>query len=194
NADYTKCEQCLLVFGDMEGSYGETLFAHQSGTLTIKSSVDDLWNHVIDATLEDVKLVEIDSEFNPVPNGLCLTIDNAPFVAAPIEGWTCPKGYYEDGDCDCECGIWDPDCSTSGANPFGCAPEAICVEVDGQGICDGGVVGWTCDIKYYGDGFCECGCGAWDPDCDDFPIDLFTCGDVERCFKDDDGKPYCDLP
>jgi hypothetical protein len=30
-------------------------------------------------------------------------------------GWTCPAGYYNQHDgCDCNCGVWDPDCDVPG--------------------------------------------------------------------------------
>eukprot|EP00727_Mastigamoeba_balamuthi_P010322 m51a1_g5912 hypothetical protein (620) ;mRNA; f:16676-31840 len=67
----------------------------------------------------------------------------APYSTVPA-GWTCPSSSYKDGAvCDCECGLWDPDCSTSGAGPLGC------------------------ELRSFGSGDgCQCGCGGLlDPDC-----------------------------
>ena len=38
---------------------------------------------------------------------------------------------------------------------------------------------WGCDIEIYGDGACDCGCGARDLDCDDGSIDVCEFCDVE---------------
>jgi hypothetical protein len=47
------------------------------------------------------------------PNGACAPI-------AP-SGWTCSPDAYGDGrDCNCECGLTDPDCSIATAAVFGC--------------------------------------------------------------------------
>jgi len=41
------------------------------------------------------------------------TVDNVPRMGLPI-GWLCPAPSYNDGSvCDCECGIWDPDCDVA---------------------------------------------------------------------------------
>jgi hypothetical protein len=54
---------------------------------------------------------------------------------------------------------------------------------------------WTCDLEYYRDGqFCDCTCGAWDPDCDDPANDVFDCDDGEVCKKDGSGDPICTNP
>jgi hypothetical protein len=40
---------------------------------------------------------------------LKMTVDNVPTKANPL-GWSCATAQYQDGICDCQCGIWDPDC------------------------------------------------------------------------------------
>merc|ERR1719433_2171955 len=38
------------------------------------------------------------------------TVDLVPRQDLP-PGWTCSEAKYADGElCDCDCGIWDPDC------------------------------------------------------------------------------------
>ena len=33
---------------------------------------------------------------------------------APPSGWTCDRSKYMDSTCDCDCGLWDPDCEVDG--------------------------------------------------------------------------------
>lgn len=89
-------------------------------------------------------------------------------------GWTCSAGSYRDNTCDCGCGIPDPSCS-------GIEQLYVCQNYPVEG-CSGGIRShispshnelctinvpstWTCNRAYYGDGLCDCGCGALDPDC-----------------------------
>mmetsp|Transcript_93264 Transcript_93264/g.129509 ORF Transcript_93264/g.129509 Transcript_93264/m.129509 type:complete len:125 (-) Transcript_93264:11-385(-) len=87
--------------------------------------------------------------------------------------WTCPDAFFGSLDgCDCACGAYDPDCDTQ-TFPRGCDPVegsvSYCDEF-GECIYVERVVpsGWHCDDISYdnGDGVCNCGCGAVDPDCD----------------------------
>jgi len=34
-------------------------------------------------------------------------------ASAVPDGWVCPESYYDDGTCDCGCGVQDADCSTT---------------------------------------------------------------------------------
>lgn len=102
--------------------------------------------------------------------------------APPAPDWSCAFGLYDEGDagatdgqCDCGCGAFDPDCAD--------ATQAICDDdhcdadneraVDGNNeICAAPAPGWVCDASKYdeaepgqSDGECDCGCGAFDPDC-----------------------------
>eukprot|EP01129_Flabellula_baltica_P014044 TRINITY_DN6650_c0_g1_i1.p1 TRINITY_DN6650_c0_g1~~TRINITY_DN6650_c0_g1_i1.p1 ORF type:complete len:920 (+),score=147.08 TRINITY_DN6650_c0_g1_i1:2-2761(+) len=54
--------------------------------------------------------------------------------------WTCFEGYYNAGDswCDCECGVWDPDCDQSSMNKVtrNCGTNEQCVKrTDGYSEC-----------------------------------------------------------
>lgn len=88
-------------------------------------------------------------------------------------GWTCDGAHYLDGVCDCGCGIKDPDC------PYD--TSAYCSSCPAEG-CSAGYCShilphdtskcifdvpstWTCARNFYGDGLCDCGCGAVDRDC-----------------------------
>ena len=92
----------------------------------------------------------------------------------PTADWTCPAKYYADGTCDCGCGVLDPKC-------WGIEDGYVCQNFPVEG-CSGGIKshidpnhnerctvgvpsGWTCNRGFYGDGLCDCGCGAEDVDC-----------------------------
>jgi len=40
---------------------------------------------------------------------LQVVVDNVKNMNSP-KGWTCDSSLYNDGKCNCDCGIWDPDC------------------------------------------------------------------------------------
>jgi len=49
--------------------------------------------------------------------------------------------------------------------------------------------GWTCNPVYYADGYCDCGCGALDPDCTDATVGSCEfCGEFGAC---DQGDQSC---
>ena len=94
-------------------------------------------------------------------------------VSAPA-AWTCQATRYGDGkSCDCGCGAPDPDCKDDKV-----ASCDVCSLLGGCGhaACPSNVVpgdnahcalapDWLCDAASYGDGKCDCGCGAVDIDC-----------------------------
>ena len=143
NTDFSSCEQCVIVKTDIdtEGIF-DRLFFQQSGILYISSPSEGLDNHLIDATFEDVTLIEVTeagSALTPVEGGECLTITGESLAVLPIDGWDCPVSYYNDGEqCNCECGIWDPDCDAVGTLVDGCAASTACVQVGGKGLCETG--------------------------------------------------------
>merc|ERR1711874_910717 len=55
---------------------------------------------------------------NKAPQGnsqtviISMSTDNVPTKDNPL-GWQCSIERFKDGVCDCECGIWDPDCEPS---------------------------------------------------------------------------------
>jgi hypothetical protein len=87
----------------------------------------------------------------------------------PVAGWTCHPSYYGDSDCDCGCGALDIDCDGPAASfcDYRNCPEGTVVDEDENWLCETFTVPteWTCDATWYGDGECDCGCGALDIDC-----------------------------
>jgi hypothetical protein len=99
--------------------------------------------------------------------------------------WTCDPSQFNGGagnGCDCDCGMLDPDCELSPAEPDqGCVGNEICN--DSSGACV--PAGWTCDIDYFASGIpadCDCGCGVVDPDCADATkASCNYCDDIGSC-------------
>jgi hypothetical protein len=126
--------------------------------------------------------------------GVCGTCDAGTSCGAESRclpgAWTCAASSYEAGDqCDCGCGAPDPDCDLANLIVAGCGAFEKCLE----GVCTSTVAaGWTCGMASYDDGtFCDCGCGAADPDCDEAGAVLFGCGAQEVC---DNGSCVSAIP
>jgi len=109
----------------------------------------------------------------------------------PPEGWTCSSYQYGNGySCDCGCGVPDIDCP-SDTDPAYCTNCTACGSSSCPGLIDPTDIGkcvppppeWECNIFYYGDGFCDCGCGVKDPDCQGSTKD--------QCYRCDPGQGSC---
>lgn len=122
----------------------------------------------------------------------------APSAVAPA-GWTCTPATYGDGhQCECGCGIRDPDCADgSVAACDDCLAQGSCA----IGLCPSSIVAddnahcavpprWACPPSSWGDGVCDCGCGVVDVDCPDASAAScqrcdqascapFTCGTIQ---------------
>jgi PKD domain len=111
--------------------------------------------------------------------------------------WTSAPDFYGAGDgCDCGQGLWDPDCAISGQRLYNCNNGEACVQSGQTGICQTVMTpsmpdpappstapaGWTCDPTFYNaeDG-CDCGCGAFDPDCGKPDQELYNCNQGQYC-------------
>ncbi|PKN56436.1 MAG: hypothetical protein CVU56_16230, partial [Deltaproteobacteria bacterium HGW-Deltaproteobacteria-14] len=109
---------------------------------------------------------------------------------APLpEGWTCNASRYgSGGQCDCDCGAYDPDCDTS-SQVSNCAPGGTCQP---DGTCTLSIpAAWTCRDRWYAaDDGCDCGCGAWDPDCEDSHQQIYNCVPGSGCLSDG----TCEVP
>lgn len=145
-------------------------------------------------TLVEVTLAAGTYASTPVPNGRCITLtdncgspatcgarvdpaDVAQCRAVDVpDGWTCDPYVYDDADdvCDCGCGVIDPDCADATVGSCdSCSEcgEAACewiVEAADNTSCKApppAPAEWTCNTLYYGDGDCDCACGARDIDC-----------------------------
>eukprot|EP00727_Mastigamoeba_balamuthi_P010333 m51a1_g5922 putative serine-threonine protein (776) ;mRNA; r:60450-63468 len=80
--------------------------------------------------------------------------ERAQGLAALVPMWTCDPALWMDGECNCNCGTWDPDCNgTTGTASRNCSSNEVCNRKGSPksfGALDG----------------CQCGCGtSLDPDC-----------------------------
>lgn len=122
------------------------------------------------------------SIYNCPPQATCSA---AGICEGGVTGWTCAAGVYASGGaCNCNCGVWDPDCNNAAATVSGCTGGATCAQ---PGVCQGGTplpATWTCSAAFFGasDG-CDCNCGAWDPDCDTPNAPLFRCATGQTCVQ-----------
>ena len=61
--------------------------------------------------------------------------------------------YYGLSDgCDCDCGIWDPDCDADNTNPYGCIGGTCELNDDGEGVCSGEDYDYGGSDNYYWSG------------------------------------------
>jgi len=136
---------------------------------------------------------------NPADTTTCLS---------PPAGWTCSPWTYADGQqCECGCGIPDPDCQdATAASCDNCLAQGSCA----KGLCPSSIVPddntrcqipvqWACTPSTYGDGVCNCGCGAVDIDCADASAascelcDSSSC-DQFGCQVEPDDNAHCVNP
>jgi hypothetical protein len=106
--------------------------------------------------------------------------------------WTCDPYYYGDGFCSCGCGATDIDCA--GTLPSqcwdcpwdSCSPNSCSTLVSNDNAhCTSPPFTWNCLARLYNDGsHCDCGCGAFDPDCASVDASACdTCNDAGSCSK-----------
>lgn len=83
-------------------------------------------------------------------------------------GWTCGAGTYHDGvKCNCECGIFDPDCSTIADNTctgtaakYTCTTAGLCIEAAcGNNYTDVLQLNEQCDGGVGCSALCQCADG-----------------------------------
>jgi hypothetical protein len=104
--------------------------------------------------------------------------------------WTCSASFYGTHDgCDCGCGVVDPDCDdATAASCEYCGSCGVCANVNetNNAACEVPVSTappeWTCIESFYNDGlYCDCACGAPDPDCALSFALVFGCGIGQTC-------------
>lgn len=125
------------------------------------------------------------------------------------DGWLCNPTYFQDGSCDCGCGVADDDCGIDGCTVAGCAHagceycyvnEAAAAAGDfvdcstasegdgeGEGEAPPAPPEWLCPTFFFGsDDGCDCGCGAVDLDCGDSGCAESGCSapSCELCYND----------
>ncbi len=106
------------------------------------------------------------------------------------EAWTCQPSRFNNGQqCDCDCGVYDPDCDNPNARVVNCAQDATC---QSDGTCTASIPDeWTCRSRYYGtDDGCDCNCGAFDPDCANPDAAVYNCSPESTCLPDGS----CEIP
>ncbi|HTQ05734.1 MAG TPA: hypothetical protein VMI54_17850 [Polyangiaceae bacterium] len=128
--------------------------------------------------------------------------------------WYCAPDTYNDGTCDCGCGIRDPDCKKTDidhcerCNASGsCAgTNSVCpgrIDPMNTTACIQSPPGWYCSNSLYSDGkICNCGCGVPDPDCKDATNkSCDSCNDSGSCAHaacpsdiDDTDNSTCSIP
>lgn len=74
-----------------------------------------------DLVLEEVEIDATTRSSTPIPGARCIRFEDFTIEGVfPPAGWECPAAQYGDGNtCECECGIYDPDCGDNrGCLPF----------------------------------------------------------------------------
>jgi hypothetical protein len=95
----------------------------------------------------------------------CPGLDVCNANTCEASGWLCPIAWYGDSDCDCGCGALDIDCigpESSHCENNAC-PLGELIHETQNWTCEAS--DWFCTAHWYGDGLCDCGCGAPDIDC-----------------------------
>lgn len=128
----------------------------------------------------------------------------------PPAAWECPAYAYADGyQCECGCGILDPDCESLEASSCefcpiaegACGDDYYCADVlpdDNTRCVDSAPPDWNCAPDTYADEACDCGCGVRDFDCpsgDPSDCDLCdapgSCSDSACSDLDEDNNAVC---
>lgn len=133
-----------------------------------------------DCTSDDLRECTTCCDGSPCPSRV--NPDNILECLPVPDAWRCADWFYGDGyNCECGCGVRDPDCESDasdvcvacpydyGSGAGGCSRDGLCdtiVPDDNAHCTDEAPPDWTCPSLYYADGdACDCGCGALDPDC-----------------------------
>ena len=189
------CEQCVFAIMDKNAEgLPNTFFFQHSGAVHIGTE-SDIENRLIKATIEDAFLVQYTRTATGIvpSSGRCWKIESETITVLPVVDWTCHPADFSNGYCDCDCGVWDPDCDSPGLEIGGCVEGQTC-EKDENDLpyCDGVPsvpTEWTCDEEKYADGeSCDCNCGVWDPDCADGALQKTGCNPGFLCKND---EPDC---
>jgi hypothetical protein len=132
--NYATCAVCVRALEfDAQGELVRQFF-QSAGSITITQDPITSQHLIADVTGLQLQEVTIDSmtyTSTPVADGVCgnfpasFSIDRDHVPSA----WTCMKAEYQDGtNCNCMCGVSDPDCSIANAPVAGCAMAGdVCV-------------------------------------------------------------------
>jgi hypothetical protein len=70
----------------------------------------------LEATARD--LFELETTIETLCRTQAMNCSHMDVDELDVPGWTCKASSYDTGDgCDCNCGIWDPDCDLGSSNP-----------------------------------------------------------------------------
>jgi hypothetical protein len=86
----------------------------------------------------------------------------------------CPDWTRNDGYCDCGCGEPDPDCPSPALDDcqYVHCLETERVDPSDPTRCTALPAGWTCPGSWLSNGYCDCGCGIADDECEaSFTVD-----------------------
>lgn len=188
-ANFATCTACLLVIEDApEEGDPARIYYQQSGTVDLGSTTPYyIAGSFSDVTLVEVTLNEETGESMPVAGGACLTISDLSFdIQPPVAGWECDPLWYDAGSedlCDCECGVYDPDCDIAEIDISPCYDGQTCGETSAE--CEGIPTDWTCaDEDFDAGDECHCGCGVPDPDCEATEPTIVGCDTGTTCNVD----------
>jgi hypothetical protein len=86
------------------------------------------------------------------------------------DDWTCATAIWNDGYCDCGCGVTDSDCVGQSCTELGCIAqgcEACYTDEHAWKPCAQPLdpTAWTCDVAEQNDLLCDCGCTVPDDAC-----------------------------
>lgn len=198
DANRGTCAHCIAAYTGGDMSHG---FFAERGTLQLGT---DPYALRLDATLTDVRLIEVTIEADasgairsvPVPGGRCIEIRSLDVDQrfAPMN-WRCSVDLYADGSsCNCNCGVYDPDCA-DGRAAVDCAASTLCeIRPPEGGIIDPSNIGTYCAPTCSREEARGCGGGACVPDtlartyCDTTPDLVSSVSLGEVC---EPGARYC---
>lgn len=123
--NYATCAICVRAFSlDADGNLVKQYF-QSGGSITLTE--DPFTNQKIVGSLTDLQLEEVtvDSESfesTPVPGGTCASFGSYSVDHDRVpNAWTCDHAAWDEGaNCNCECGLPDPDCDPGTAPVVGC--------------------------------------------------------------------------
>lgn len=163
-----------------EGASGSPVYDANSELVAVHTRGNKDWN---DSSVECVSAVR-------VMNGA----EDHQVVATPL-AQLCELEWPSVRLCGVEPACGDGVCSSQERNSD--CSEDCAKQQCGDGICERDEpetcradcdayshvpAGWRCAPEYYQDANgCDCGCGAWDPDCDDSAEPVYNCGDSSVC-------------
>ncbi|MEM9865336.1 MAG: hypothetical protein AAF938_27270 [Myxococcota bacterium] len=112
----------------------DLVFYASGGQLNLRT---DPFGRALDVSAEGIRLVEVTLDpltraSTRVPGGRC--VDVAPFTVDeifPEDGWLCERALFGDGNCHCDCGAFDPDCSVDFGDPPAPPVDCLTTEVCG---------------------------------------------------------------